>query len=130
MNRDPIGEEGGENLYGFCGNNGVFSIDLFGLSQPNNSPSGSLVDIKTGVRDFGVIVYFTHTTNFRYLNLGGNQGHRIAHFLTCHSKVLKYQNDWKTRVGMLHSSTMTYNCISKKWTGSYTTSKLFREGGK
>jgi RHS repeat-associated protein len=256
LNRDPIGEEGGENLYGFCGNNGVFSIDVFGLSQLGNRSSGSLVDIKTGVRDFGVIVYFTHTTNFRYLNLGGNQGHRIAHFLTCHSKVLidrledkknvgdfpmsigivgtlphdwhlktreeqiqylrnlryksglsefddvegiddpekinggqgttreaflnysfavftaakksaeglccptggsknphgnvvlkfyvhdapenmgtyniliKYQNDWKTRIGMLHSSTMTYNCISKKWTGSYATSKLFREEEK
>ena len=31
MNRDPIGEEGGVNLYGFCGNNGVNVFDLFGL---------------------------------------------------------------------------------------------------
>ncbi|MBP5320047.1 MAG: RHS repeat-associated core domain-containing protein [Kiritimatiellae bacterium] len=30
MSRDPIGEEGGVNLYGFCGNNGISLIDLFG----------------------------------------------------------------------------------------------------
>ena len=29
--RDPIGERGGLNLYGFVGNNGVNSIDLFGM---------------------------------------------------------------------------------------------------
>ena len=28
--RDPIGEEGGLNLYGFCGNDGVNSIDILG----------------------------------------------------------------------------------------------------
>jgi RHS repeat-associated protein len=31
INRDPIGEEGGLNLYGFLGNDGVDSIDLLGL---------------------------------------------------------------------------------------------------
>ena len=29
--RDPIGEEGGVNLYGFVGNNGILRRDLFGL---------------------------------------------------------------------------------------------------
>ena len=33
LSRDPIGEEGGENLYAFVGNNGVASWDNFGLSQ-------------------------------------------------------------------------------------------------
>ena len=31
--RDPIGEKGGMNLYGFVGNNSVNTFDLFGLDQ-------------------------------------------------------------------------------------------------
>jgi len=33
LNRDPIGENGGINLYGYVGNNPVNLVDLFGLSQ-------------------------------------------------------------------------------------------------
>ena len=32
LNRDPIAENGGVNLYGFVGNDGVGKLDLFGLS--------------------------------------------------------------------------------------------------
>ena len=35
MNRDPIGEEGGVNLYGFCGNNGASQIDSLGENVSN-----------------------------------------------------------------------------------------------
>jgi len=46
LNRDPIGENGGLNLYGFCGNSSVYKIDLngcgtwaFGIPSPwGNSP--------------------------------------------------------------------------------------------
>ncbi|MCQ2394233.1 MAG: RHS repeat-associated core domain-containing protein [Kiritimatiellae bacterium] len=31
LNRDPIGERGGENLYVFCGNQPIYYIDAFGL---------------------------------------------------------------------------------------------------
>ena len=31
INRDPIEEEGGENLYGFCGNSPCWRLDPFGL---------------------------------------------------------------------------------------------------
>ncbi len=31
LNRDPIEEEGGVNLYAFCGNNGVCAVDALGL---------------------------------------------------------------------------------------------------
>jgi hypothetical protein len=31
--RDPIEEEGGVNLYGFVGNDGISSIDFLGLAQ-------------------------------------------------------------------------------------------------
>ncbi len=30
LNRDPIEEEGGENLYGFCGNNPILYVDILG----------------------------------------------------------------------------------------------------
>jgi RHS repeat-associated protein len=33
--RDPIGEMGGINLYGFVGNDGITKIDLLGLSISN-----------------------------------------------------------------------------------------------
>ncbi|MGI6496838.1 MAG: RHS repeat-associated core domain-containing protein [Kiritimatiellia bacterium] len=31
LNQDPIGEEGGVNLYAFCGNDGVNGVDLLGM---------------------------------------------------------------------------------------------------
>ena len=37
--RDPIEEKGGVNLYGFVNNDGINSIDLFGLSQKRNCRS-------------------------------------------------------------------------------------------
>ncbi len=37
INRDPIGESGGVNLYAFCGNNGVNCFDLLGMDPiPKN----------------------------------------------------------------------------------------------
>jgi RHS repeat-associated protein len=33
LSRDPIGEAGGENLYGFVGNDPVNGVDLFGLQE-------------------------------------------------------------------------------------------------
>ena len=33
LNRDPIAEDGGLNLYGFCGNNGVNAVDLLGMAK-------------------------------------------------------------------------------------------------
>jgi len=33
INRDPIGEEGGMNVYGFVGNDPVHSLDVLGLSE-------------------------------------------------------------------------------------------------
>jgi RHS repeat-associated protein len=37
LNRDPIEEKGGLNLYGFCGNNGVNRWDYLGMDPPNES---------------------------------------------------------------------------------------------
>lgn len=34
INRDPIGEAGGINLYGFCANDGINSQDYLGLTEP------------------------------------------------------------------------------------------------
>lgn len=38
INRDPIAESGGLNLYGFCGNNGVNGYDLLGMDPASGSP--------------------------------------------------------------------------------------------
>ncbi len=35
LNRDPIEEDGGLNLYGFCGNGAVYSYDLLGEQRTN-----------------------------------------------------------------------------------------------
>ncbi len=43
INRDPIGEEGGINLYGFVGNNPVNAIDFLGLCNSEGD-----IDPKTG----------------------------------------------------------------------------------
>lgn len=40
INRDPIGEKGGFNLYGFCGNNGVNAWDYLGLDVIIYIPKG------------------------------------------------------------------------------------------
>ena len=39
LNRDPIGEDGGLNLYGFCGNDGVNQVDALGLRWLKHSYS-------------------------------------------------------------------------------------------
>jgi hypothetical protein len=39
--RDPIGERGGANLYGFVGNDGVNNWDLLGLFHPGNPGHGN-----------------------------------------------------------------------------------------
>ena len=40
LSKDPIGLSGGLNLYVFCGNDPVNSLDLFGLSEAENEQAG------------------------------------------------------------------------------------------
>jgi RHS repeat-associated protein len=49
LNRDPIGEEGGVNLYGFCQNQPIGLIDVFG-----GFPAGGYVGGPSGVASFNV----------------------------------------------------------------------------
>jgi RHS repeat-associated protein len=42
--RDPIEEQGGINLYGFVGNNGVNKLDLFGLSHWSCSTARAVIE--------------------------------------------------------------------------------------
>jgi len=44
--RDPIGENGGENLYGFVGNDGVDNVDLFGLRPLSNEENQVLAGLE------------------------------------------------------------------------------------
>jgi len=60
--RDPIGESGGYNLYGFVGNDGVNAWDLLGLFSAVNlpggpsgiPPSGNPAKVNLSVKIFGV----------------------------------------------------------------------------
>jgi RHS repeat-associated protein len=38
LSKDPIGEKGGKNIYGFLGNAGINKIDAFGLTGINDPP--------------------------------------------------------------------------------------------
>jgi RHS repeat-associated protein len=56
LSRDPIAENGGVNLYGFVGNNGVFKIDLLGLYDiliisDGSCDAGDFLDEVQGVVD-------------------------------------------------------------------------------
>ena len=50
--RDPIGERGGMNLYGFVGNDGVDGIDLFGLDDSSCSMGDFAHFFWIGIRDY------------------------------------------------------------------------------
>lgn len=47
LNRDPIGEEGGINLYGFVSGNPLISYDAFGLQRGSPGPSAPAPDTCT-----------------------------------------------------------------------------------
>jgi hypothetical protein len=53
LNRDPIGERGGINLYGMVGNDAVNRWDLLGLSPIDPGPCGNC----------GVTIYVGHNTH-------------------------------------------------------------------
>ena len=50
INRDPIGEDGGANLYGFVSNNPVNAVDEYGLVNTLNGPS--VMDMGNGGRAY------------------------------------------------------------------------------
>jgi RHS repeat-associated protein len=51
--RDPIGERGGLNLYGFVGNDGVNKLDVLGLAEPATHKVGKCE----------VYIYYGHSAN-------------------------------------------------------------------
>jgi RHS repeat-associated protein len=51
VNRDPIAENGGVNLYGFVGNNGLDRVDYLGLRYPGPGEDGGPEDWE-GIRDY------------------------------------------------------------------------------
>ena len=48
LSRDPIAENGGLNLYGFIGNNGINHIDILGLSLDEFNWEGPAKEVKGG----------------------------------------------------------------------------------
>ena len=66
INRDPIEEAGGLNLYGFCGNDGVNCVDYLGLAQ------GKKVRLKgKGTRVGEQVTYATEGGGTLVVNDGG-----------------------------------------------------------
>jgi RHS repeat-associated protein len=62
--RDPIGEEGGVNLYGFIGNDGVNAWDVLGLSKnscSNEDDKGNIIPFLTNK-----VTYLPLSDSFRH----------------------------------------------------------------
>ena len=70
LSRDPIEEEGGENLYGFNGNNGVNILDILGLWFSNGSQHSPIV--------FRAFYTFTLAGNGEYKLLEASGGFNSA----------------------------------------------------
>jgi hypothetical protein len=58
--RDPIAENGGLNLYGFVGNDGINQFDMYGLIEVSQGENKT-VTVKSNDRRGSVGVYFTAT---------------------------------------------------------------------
>jgi RHS repeat-associated protein len=71
LSRDPIGESGGTNLYGYVSNDPVDFIDPFGLHYEYNQTTGQLtyVDDQTGVRTPVAAGYAGHGQGLNNPNL-------------------------------------------------------------
>ena len=62
MNRDPIGEEGGLNLYGFCGNQPLLSFDTLGMTAVTISMYTELrPDLKSNLKKLFLMISATIT---------------------------------------------------------------------
>jgi RHS repeat-associated protein len=94
LSRDPIGELGGLNLYGYVGNRPMSSVDPMGLSACSDFANGAV----NAVRDFGALAfagtslvvigplnYFSHNKNAPHVGFkdelvsGGQGGEVFAH---------------------------------------------------
>lgn len=67
VNRDPIGEQGGVNLYAFCGNNSVGRWDYLGLNEENWSPDLAWFearDVPESARN--MVSWFRRTMRYDY----------------------------------------------------------------
>jgi uncharacterized protein RhaS with RHS repeats len=92
--RDPIEEEGGENLYGFVGNDGVNYWDVLGQdSQGNEAPSCCCIR--------SVFINFTGTEPIQIRDPGSRSG------------------EWNHPTGRTFIGTVTFLCKSgKTWSAS------------
>lgn len=61
INRDPIGEQGGLNLYGFVGNDPVNRVDYLGMNPPDGIPQAGepYEDPVTGIKYKATRCFFT-----------------------------------------------------------------------
>ena len=88
LNRDPIEEKGGENLYSFCKNNSIVKTDMLGLASSLTwEPKRSLEGWNFGVsrvpysKDFDVIASYTLTQEERKCCSGVRVDRYVKKFL-------------------------------------------------
>ncbi len=64
LGRDPIGEQGGENLYGMVGNNLNLTLDVLGLTGCSaKKPPPSSTRTADGTCSCDILIYFGHAGN-------------------------------------------------------------------
>ena len=79
INRDPIEESGGVNLYGFCGNNAANSFDILGMSQTVSETFYTYLSntwvpaTPSSPTNYDGSVTFTVTFSDQYAGVGGGR---------------------------------------------------------
>ena len=97
LNRDPIGEEGGVNLYGFCGNNGIGLIDLLGKIRMYTVNSSPLVSGVNKMDSFWLAVCATFSREEH--NVLKKTGGWITY-----TKAISIKTNMRNETSMIHST--------------------------
>lgn len=144
VNRDPIGESVGSNLFCYVNNNPLTFVDLAGLSPgtPFDSPGGAAKDAMPNsptTNEYGGLVYFDDRTGKFYASppVTGTPGNvvpsmaGIPTYDPCHTHIIgdyhahtpggtEYWHGWD-KMGVNHDSDqhppLTYNKKTYWWTG-------------
>jgi RHS repeat-associated protein len=105
-NRDPIGEEGGANIYAFIGNNGINGLDFLGLEEQKKKKTigfilgpdvrGDTINDKTiaSVKNEVIMVYGATATKYsRTVNTGFQDRNRSYILLQRDVAIREYKSE-------------------------------------
>jgi RHS repeat-associated protein len=106
LSRDPIGEEGGINLYGYVGNNPINWIDPLGLYE-------SYAWMRAAIP--GQISYDNARTSFEYGNYGTGVGYLGAMLAEQVMAVLTLGESFSATQGTKAASQSVRYCTATRW---------------